>query len=61
LNLKDALEQALKLTCMWLKLDADPEVVVGTDFDAGLLGETGIDALLAMSVVRVFRRTRVAS
>lgn len=33
LNLKDGLEQAFKITCMWLKLErVEPEVYVYTDF-----------------------------
>lgn len=48
LNMKDALEQALKFLCLWLKVDAEPEISMSTDFDTGMLGETGADTLLTM-------------
>lgn len=33
LNLSDALERAMEITTKWLKIDAEPVVVVDTDFD----------------------------
>ena len=48
LNCKDALEQALIYLCMWLGIDAQPDVAMSTDFDTGLLGESGADTLLTM-------------
>lgn len=46
LGLKDALEQAMKLTCRWLKQDKEPTVNVYTDFGVDLEGGKELDALL---------------
>lgn len=46
IRLKDALENALKITAMWLKEDVEPEVVIAMDF--GLYGESDDRTLLAM-------------
>jgi hypothetical protein len=48
LNMKDALETALKITCQWMRIDYEPEVVINTDFDLGLNDDKGPDTLLAM-------------
>lgn len=48
INLKDAIENALKITAMWLKDESEPEVTISTDFDLGLHDDKGPDTLLAM-------------
>lgn len=55
LNLKDALEQALKFTCLWLKDTTQPEVTVYTDFDV----ET--DSVEGMKVVLDMRKNSLIS
>ena len=40
LMLKDALEQAMKITCMWLKQPLEPVVLVHTDFGVDLDGQS---------------------
>jgi hypothetical protein len=55
LNLKDALEQALKFTCLWLKEQKEPEVTVYTDFDV----ET--DSVEAMKIVLDMRKESLIS
>lgn len=48
LNLKDTLEQAFKITAMWLKEDKSAEVKIDTDFDVGLNDDKDRDTLVAM-------------
>lgn len=48
LNLKDALEKALAITCLWLKDPSKPKVNVDTDFDVGLNDDKDRDTLVAM-------------
>lgn len=55
LNLKDALEQALAYTCLWLKDSSQPEVSVYTDFDV----ET--DSVEAMNVVLDMQKSGLVS
>lgn len=48
LNLKDALEQALKLTVQWLGETAEPEVTVHTDFAIDVETDKAADVLMKM-------------
>lgn len=48
LNLKDALENALVFTAMWLKSAAQPEVIVFTDFSLGYGDDDSFAHVLAM-------------
>jgi hypothetical protein len=48
LALKDALEQALKITCMWLKEDREPEVEIYTDFAIELESGDSMQRLIEM-------------
>lgn len=48
LNLKDALEQALALTCLWLGDSSEPEVSVHTDFAIEMETDKAADVLLKM-------------
>ncbi|MCO4316333.1 DUF4055 domain-containing protein [Phyllobacterium sp. 21LDTY02-6] len=48
LNLKDALEQALRFTCLWLKDATQPEVTVYTDFDVETDSVEGMKVVLDM-------------
>lgn len=48
LNLKDALEQALVLTCKWLGDSSEPEVFVHTDFAIDMESDKAPDVLMAM-------------
>ena len=48
LGLKDALEQAYKITCMWLKLNEEPIVKVFTDFAIDPNDEKGPTFLMEM-------------
>jgi hypothetical protein len=48
LNLRDALENAMKLTAMWLKEETEAEVQVHDDFDLDPNDEKGPDSLLKM-------------
>lgn len=48
LNLKDALEQALALTCKWLGDSSEPEVTVHTDFAIDVETDKAADVLLKM-------------
>lgn len=48
LNLKDALEQALALTAMWLGETAEPEVTVHRDFAIDVETDKAADVLLKM-------------
>jgi len=48
LNLKDALEKALQLTCLWLADSSEPEVSVYTDFAIDVETDRAVDVLLAM-------------
>ncbi|MFD1749811.1 DUF4055 domain-containing protein [Salipiger marinus] len=48
LNLKDALEQAFVITGRWLKIDADVEVMISTDFDLGMGDDETFVHVLAM-------------
>lgn len=45
LNFKDFLEQCLKITAMWRKVDVEPEVEISTDFALSLKEDTGISSL----------------
>lgn len=45
LGLKDALENALVITCMWMKIEAEPEVNVYNEFDNFAEGNTDVEAL----------------
>lgn len=49
LNLKDALENALLLTGMWLKEAFEPEVLIDTDFDLGMGDDDTFEHVLKMS------------
>lgn len=48
LMLKDALEQAWKITCLWLKKDLQPVVNVHTDFDVDVDGASDMGELQSM-------------
>lgn len=48
LNMKDALENALKITAMWWNMKDGPTVQIDTDFDIGLSAEKDPDFLLRM-------------
>lgn len=48
LNLKDALEQALAYTCLWLKDSSEPEASVYTDFDVETDSVEGMKVVLDM-------------
>jgi hypothetical protein len=48
LNLRDALENAMKITAMWLRETVEPEVLVHDDFDLDPNDEKGPDTLLKM-------------
>jgi hypothetical protein len=48
LNLKDALEQALKITSLWLGGNEEPEVTIYTDFDVAMESDKAADVLLEM-------------
>lgn len=48
LNLKDALEQALKYTAMWLGVEFEPEVNIHTDFGLDDPDDKGPEHLLTM-------------
>lgn len=49
LNLKDALENALAITGMWLKEQFEPEVLIDTDFDLGMGDDDTFEHVLKMS------------
>ncbi len=46
LNLKDALENCLKLTAKWLRQDLEPEVQINTDFSLAMKEDTGMSSLM---------------
>jgi hypothetical protein len=46
LGLKDALEQALKLTAQWLATDEEPEVSIYTDFGVDAMADVAPEILL---------------
>jgi hypothetical protein len=48
LNLKDALEQAFLLTCLWMGDPSEPEVVVHTDFAIDLESDSAPNFLLEL-------------
>jgi len=48
LALKDTLENAFKITAMWMKESKEPSVVVYTEFDSFIDGEDGLEHLRAM-------------
>lgn len=48
LLLKDALENALKITAMWMKIEIEPEVEVFTDFEIELSGNEDLATLREM-------------
>jgi hypothetical protein len=48
LGLKDSLENALRLTALWLKQKFEAEVEIDTDFDLSLKDEKGPDTLMKM-------------
>jgi hypothetical protein len=56
LNLKDALEQALKLTCLWLADTSKPEVMVHTDFAIDMESDKAPDFLLKLRATRDISR-----
>ena len=49
LSLKDVLENAFKITAMWMKTNVEPSVTVYTEFDSFLDGEDGLDKLITMN------------
>lgn len=52
-NLKDALEQAFRFTCMWLNDDvSEPDVFVHTDFGIELADGTSMDRIIKMRQAR---------
>jgi len=48
INLKDALERALQITAMWLKIDGDATVTINTDFDLGFGDDDSFSHIVAM-------------
>lgn len=52
LNLKDALENAMKITAMWLRETAEPEVAVHDDFDLDPNDDKGPDTLIKMRAAK---------
>lgn len=48
INLKDALEEALRLTCLWLADTSEPEVQVYTDFAIDMESDKAPDFLLKL-------------
>jgi hypothetical protein len=48
LTLKDALEQALRFTALWLADASQPEVEIATEYDIDALGATDLDQLIAL-------------
>jgi len=48
LNLKDALERALQITAMWLRIDGEATVAISTDFDLGFGDDESFTHILAM-------------
>jgi len=56
LNLKDALEEALRLTCLWLGDSSKPEVAVYTDFSIDMESDKAPDFLLKMHERHVISR-----
>ncbi len=49
IGLKDALENAMKITALWFKLDGkEPDINVYTEFDNFLDGDTGLEHLRSM-------------
>lgn len=52
MNLKDSLERALAITCLWLKDESQPEVKIDTDFDVGLNDDKDRDTLVKMRATR---------
>lgn len=57
LGLKDALENALLITCLWMKLSAQPEVNVYNEFDNFADGNADIEALTAARAARDISRS----
>lgn len=53
---KDTLEQCWKLTAMWLKSDAEPEVVIHTDFSIELEEGKELDAILSASEKKIISK-----
>lgn len=49
LNLKDALENALRITGLWLKESFEAEVLIDTDFDLGMGDDDTFEHVLKMS------------
>lgn len=45
LNIKDALENALVLTALWLKQTVQPEIEISTDFGLDLMADNGVTTL----------------
>src|SRR5262249_29953238 len=56
LLLKDALEQAWKITCMWLGQNLEPEVNVHTDFGVDIQADSELQALLAAEAANVISK-----
>lgn len=50
-TIRDALENAMKLTAMWLREEREPEVAVHDDFDLDPNDEKGPDTLIKMREV----------
>lgn len=48
LNIKDALENALKITALWFKEEIEPEVCIKSDFDIGIGEDKAPEYLLTM-------------
>lgn len=59
LNLKDALEQALKYTCLWLGEGAQPEVIIHSDFAIDLESPEAPVFLLALRQNRDISRKSI--
>lgn len=56
LGLKDALEQALKLTAQWMNVDSQPEVVIHTDFAIETETDKAPDVLIKMREMKDISR-----
>ncbi len=57
LNLKDSLENALKLTALWLKVDAkEATVAISTDFDIGIGDDDTFESVIKMYEDEVISR-----
>jgi hypothetical protein len=62
LGLKDALEQAWKITCMWLNQPSvEPQVKVHTDFGVDLTAETELPVLLQAETQGIISKVTLQS